>query len=85
MTGFISTNATGTKGLILIFREIGAPESALLNIPYIKQAIVLDKIGGDAGKLNYLSPRHLKSKSTILHHLYLCDSARLEKINKRYI
>jgi hypothetical protein len=33
-----STNPLGTKGLILMFREIGAPKSALLDIPYIKQA-----------------------------------------------
>lgn len=62
LMGFVSTNPLGTKGLILIFREIGAPESALLDIPYIKQAIVLDKIGGNEGEINYLSPSHIKVK-----------------------
>jgi len=36
LTGFISTNADGTKGFILAFREIDGPESAIWDVPIIK-------------------------------------------------
>jgi len=37
MSGFISTNAAGTKGFVLIFREYAGPESAFWDIPFIKK------------------------------------------------
>ncbi len=37
MSGFISINTAGTKGFILVFREFGAPESVIWDIPYLKK------------------------------------------------
>jgi len=36
MSGFISTNSDGTKGFILVFRELEGPKSATWDIPFIK-------------------------------------------------
>ena len=40
LTGFISTNADGTKGFILAFRELEGPGSAVWDIPIIKNKSV---------------------------------------------
>ena len=50
LTGFISTNAAGTKGFILAFREIDAPESAVWDIPFIQnKSVKITRIAGNAG------------------------------------
>jgi len=53
ISGFISTNDAGTKGFILVFREIDGPESALWDIPFIKnESLKITQLGGNAeGKI----------------------------------
>lgn len=53
ITGFISINADGTKGFILLFRELEAAESAKFDIPFINGEISFEKIAGQDGHINY--------------------------------
>ena len=49
LTGFISTNADGTKGFILVFRELDGPESAVWDIPFIKnESVKITEIAASA-------------------------------------
>ena len=49
LTGFISTNADGTKGFILVFRELDGPESAIWDIPFIKnESVKITEIAASA-------------------------------------
>ena len=56
LTGFISTNNAGTKGFILAFRELEGPETAVWNIPIIKnRAIKISEIAANTkGKITCL-------------------------------
>jgi hypothetical protein len=50
-TGFIAGQDDGKQGFILLFREAGAPDTTLMDIPYIKSPVIFHKVGGNEGKI----------------------------------